>query len=328
MRRMERIGVAGWHAIGFHLMRADIHIWRGELDDATVQAGAAERLAEGDVEGELAAILISTRARLAMSRGQPASVRAMVDQALGALPERDQWASHLAWIHYWAIRAEADVTAQARRRRREDDVREEADSAARHLEQLRSIVEGLPPGHWETRYVAASLSLAQAELARLHGRDAAAEWSAAADAIAASSPMEPIEGYARWRAASLLLAARGPESRAAAKRQLIRALEIATALRASPLRADIERLAARAHLSLTDVNAGRPSTTDADDLTPRELEVLELVAVGRSNREIGEALFITEKTAGVHVSNVLGKLGVSRRTEAVAVARDRGLLTR
>ena len=47
---------------------------------------------------------------------------------------------------------------------------------------------------------------------------------------------------------------------------------------------------------------------------------------GQSNREIGEALFIAEKTAGVHVSNVLGKLGVSRRTEAVAVAREHGLL--
>ena len=50
------------------------------------------------------------------------------------------------------------------------------------------------------------------------------------------------------------------------------------------------------------------------------------MAAGRSNREIGATLFISEKTAGVHVSNVLGKLGVSRRTEAVAVARERGLL--
>ena len=82
----------------------------------------------------------------------------------------------------------------------------------------------------------------------------------------------------------------------------------------------------RAHLPLTDPKPAREAIGNAFDLTPRELEVLELVAAGQSNREIGEALFITEKTAGVHISNVLGKLGVSRRTEAVAVARDRGLL--
>ena len=119
----------------------------------------------------------------------------------------------------------------------------------------------------------------------------------------------------------------GRESRAAARSQLIRALEIATALKTTPLRTDVERVAARAHLSTDRCErpAPRPSS-GTSDLTPRELEVLELVATGQSNREIGEALFITEKTAGVHVSNVLGKLGVSRRTEAVAVARERGLL--
>jgi DNA-binding NarL/FixJ family response regulator len=138
--------------------------------------------------------------------------------------------------------------------------------------------------------------------------------------------MEPLEAYARWRAASGLLATRGAESRAAAKGQLVRALEIATSLKAAPLGADIERVAARAHLPLTDTKGSRSSTTGALDLTRRELEVLELVAAGQSNREIGEALFIAEKTAGVHVSNVLGKLGVARRTEAVAVARQRGLL--
>jgi DNA-binding NarL/FixJ family response regulator len=48
--------------------------------------------------------------------------------------------------------------------------------------------------------------------------------------------------------------------------------------------------------------------------------VLGLVALGRTNRQIAEALFISENTAGVHVSNILGKLGVASRTEAAAVA--------
>jgi DNA-binding NarL/FixJ family response regulator len=70
-----------------------------------------------------------------------------------------------------------------------------------------------------------------------------------------------------------------------------------------------------------------PPSTDADrlGLTAREREVLALVAAGRTNRQIGEELFISEKTAGVHVSNILGKLGVAGRGEAAAVAHQLGL---
>ena len=59
-------------------------------------------------------------------------------------------------------------------------------------------------------------------------------------------------------------------------------------------------------------------------LTPREVEVLTLVAVGRTNREIGAELFVSEKTAGVHVSNILRKLGVTSRVDAAAVAQRLG----
>ena len=60
-------------------------------------------------------------------------------------------------------------------------------------------------------------------------------------------------------------------------------------------------------------------------LTPRELEVLLLVAAGRTNREIGAELFMSDKTASVHVSRILSKLEVGGRVEAAAVAHRLGL---
>jgi DNA-binding NarL/FixJ family response regulator len=70
----------------------------------------------------------------------------------------------------------------------------------------------------------------------------------------------------------------------------------------------------------------RAAGVASDALTPRETEILGLVAEGRSNGEIGQRLFISTKTVSVHVSNILAKLGASGRTEAAAIARRRGLL--
>ena len=71
---------------------------------------------------------------------------------------------------------------------------------------------------------------------------------------------------------------------------------------------------------------GDATAAERFGLTPREREVLSLVAAGRTNRQIGAELFISEKTAGVHVSNILGKLGASGRTEAAAIAHRLGLV--
>ena len=68
------------------------------------------------------------------------------------------------------------------------------------------------------------------------------------------------------------------------------------------------------------------SRSGAHGLTPREAEVLGLLAQGRTNKQIGAELYISEKTASVHVSNIIAKLGANGRTEAVAIAAARGLL--
>ena len=77
---------------------------------------------------------------------------------------------------------------------------------------------------------------------------------------------------------------------------------------------------------LKELGSTPQRATAAATLTPREQEILALVAQGRSNGEIGKQLFITTKTVSVHVSNILGKLGATGRTEAAAIAHRRGLL--
>ncbi|WP_131739943.1 response regulator transcription factor, partial [Actinomadura roseirufa] len=129
-----------------------------------------------------------------------------------------------------------------------------------------------------------------------------------------------------------------PVEGVAAAPRLRRAARLAAKLGAAPLRERIGVLSRRARIPLSDGDGGpgggpesgpeggRDGVPDGRTtarrlgLTPREAEVLRLVAEGRSNREIAAALFISVKTASVHVSNILGKLGVSGRGEAAATA--------
>ena len=101
--------------------------------------------------------------------------------------------------------------------------------------------------------------------------------------------------------------------------------EIASDCGAEPLRKACEALARRARIDLAGDEAPAVPEADPFGLTPREREVLELVAAGRTNRQIGEGLFMSEKTASVHVSRILAKLDVSTRGEAGAVAHKLGL---
>ncbi|WP_219413619.1 helix-turn-helix transcriptional regulator [Pseudonocardia nigra] len=116
--------------------------------------------------------------------------------------------------------------------------------------------------------------------------------------------------------------------RPAAAEALRRAAEIAAGLGAAPLHAQIADLARRARLPLDRAAAAAQADDPATriGLTPREAEVLRLVAAGLGNADIGERLFISPKTASVHVSNILGKLGVANRVEAAAAAHRLGLL--
>jgi DNA-binding CsgD family transcriptional regulator len=176
---------------------------------------------------------------------------------------------------------------------------------------------------------------ARAELTRLTGGDPAA-WDEVVDAFGYESdgacPTRYRQAYARLRRAEARLAtAPTPQTTAsraaltaAVTEDLRPALGAARRLAAKPLEAAVRAMAARAGVGL-DAVAPRPAAPDV--LTPRERSVLGLVAGGRTNRQVGAELFISEKTVSVHLSRVMAKLGASSRTEAVSIAYARGLLT-
>jgi DNA-binding NarL/FixJ family response regulator len=151
-------------------------------------------------------------------------------------------------------------------------------------------------------------------------------WYRAADAgVADGDPYRTA--YARFREAEAVLASRGDRARA------VEALTVANAtadgLGAEPLLREIEALARRARIELSD----EPTTPRAPPepglaslrLTPRELEVLRLLAAGYTNPQIGEALYISRKTASHHVSSVLAKAGGDDPGRGRGVAHRLGL---
>ena len=153
-----------------------------------------------------------------------------------------------------------------------------------------------------------------AELSRLRGHDDPGLWRVV---------VQHAEGAPYWQAmanrrlAASLLAA---DEREAAAEPLRAAYEAADRLGAVPLRDAVVALGRRARIAV-----GAPVADDV--LTPRERSVLELVAGGLTNKQIGARLYISEKTASVHLSRVMAKLGAASRAEAVSVAHQRGLLT-
>jgi DNA-binding NarL/FixJ family response regulator len=107
----------------------------------------------------------------------------------------------------------------------------------------------------------------------------------------------------------------------------------AVALGARPLRDEVEALARRARIPLdapsvggAEADGAEPSAAERVGLTSRELDVLRLAAGGSTNREIGEALFISQKTVSVHISRILAKLDARTRVEAAGMAHRLGLL--
>ena len=254
--------------------------------------------------------------------GRPDAALQATDDALAQLAGSEWHWVTLRLIRLGA-RAAADLAALERARRRSEGAAAAVSRAADLTAGLSELVAKWP-GEGPARLEAdAESATAMAEVARASDRDGAAAWRAVASTWAALG-RPPLAAYAGWRAAE---AAAREGDRAAAQASLAEAAAIAADLGAAPLAEACRSLATRSRLAL-DV-APVPVVSEVRDdpfgLTERERGVLALVAQGRTNRQIGAELFISESTAGVHVSNILGKLGVGTRTEAAAVAVRLGL---
>ena len=215
-----------------------------------------------------------------------------------------------------ALSAVADRAAELRLAGDEAGARRWADTATELIESARTTAvrgEGRPPQGPEGM---AWLARAEAEWVRaVSGPDVRA-W---AKAVAAFDYGDEYErARCRLRHAEALLAEGDREGAATEARA---ARETAARLGATPLLERLDALVRRGRLAETAADRSSP-------LTAREQDVLRLLALGRSNRQIGEELYITGKTASVHVSNILAKLGAASRTEAVAIAYREGLITR
>jgi DNA-binding CsgD family transcriptional regulator len=255
-------------------------------------------------------------AEAALWCGEPEAAVAEIVEALERLDAR--YPAHLV-----SVRVVAAGLAAIAAGGRPGGGRELADS---WLARVEAAVAGARPMRSPTVGPEARAWLARARA--LHARAVAGaptvaelpHWSAALE-LAGGQPYE--QAQVRFGFAEALLAQdrRDPGERGRAVEAAAAAHAVAAALGARPLRVAVETLGRRARL---DLGAGVPGPSGP--LTPREAQVLHLVAAGLTNRVIGERLFISEKTASVHVSNILGKLGASGRAEAVAIAGRRGLL--
>ncbi len=249
------------------------------------------------------------------------------DAAAEAVAEVNDWLAKTGWTNLmgrirlsaWGIATQVEL---ARKARRERDVPAEL-AALAEGERLAAAAEEVArlsrpwTGLMGVEGIA-WLAMVRAELTRLTGAGDVAAWQEAVDAFDYGSVY--AQAMARFRLAEAML---GADDRDRATKELESVAAVTSRLGAQPLATAAADLARRGRLTVPGLATPRDHV---DPFTPRERAVLSLVALGRTNREIGQELYISEKTVSVHLSRIMAKLGAARRAEAVAVAYERGLL--
>ena len=326
----------GAAAVELLLARARLAVGRGDAAAAHADLERVDHRWTQAVAPRYRAPLLTLHAGLALWEGRIDDARMSVARALELVDGSDDvWL--VAPVIWHGLRAEADRADRAGASGDRASAQSAADAAAALVERAGALRERAAPA--VRPVVAAYETLCRAEASRAGGVSDPEAWADAAERWAALDQPYP-SAYARFREAEAVLAGRSRSTRAATA--LRAAQEVAVRLGAEPFRHEIESLARRARLTLIEPDqdddaagpsesgrsdeAGRPAPGPLDSLTAREVDVLMLLAEGRTNREIAAALFISEKTASVHVSHILAKLGVRSRVQAGAVAHQAGMI--
>jgi DNA-binding CsgD family transcriptional regulator/tetratricopeptide (TPR) repeat protein len=316
-------GVPDWWGLA---LAALLQASRGRNDAAAAAIATAASLGVDDPQAE--GFLRAAQAQVALNTGdKDAAHRAALDgldTVTGS--EGQQEVVCVVALACLGLRIEAD-RAQVGRARHDPAEEQAAVEAARTVAARTLALRGrASAAAHRPKVTRTHQALCEAEVGRAEGRSDPDMWHRAADAgVADGDPHRTA--YARFREAEAVLASRGDRARA------VEALTVANAtgdgLGAEPLLREIEALARRARIELSDEPTTPPAPPEPGfaslGLTPRELEVLRLLAGGYTNPQIGEALYISRKTASHHVSSVLAKLGVTTRVEAAGVAHRLGL---
>jgi len=324
---LQRIARGSGNCVfGPFAVRAMIAIRRGALDDATALLVTAEEMSGGLDTVNVQGWLHTLRAEINLERGEPHAALEDVDRALTTAVgvEEDML---MVEMHSLGLRALADELDDSRARQRRIDLDKVQRLASGMLDEVDSLmVARAERGHAPTPIITAFVALCRAEASRVAEpdpdlwRDAAALWDITQEAYPTA--------YCRWREAEVLLNARLDRKRATASAQA--AWRCAVDMGAPLFRERVERLGERARITLAPAEPVDMSTTRsvAEDLglTPREVEVLAQLARGRTDRQIAEELFISKKTASVHVSNLLRKLDVASRIEAAEIGQRASLV--
>ena len=321
-----------------HLQAATTELARGHVEDAGEHLASAYRSAAADDDEIRVAVGPLVEARLALADGRLDDCATRVASVLPLHAASDPH-SMLAKNAWTLIMLGLDVQATVVERARAEGQpkpRGAAEAAADLTASLASIRRrqdeaGLPSDEFHT----GDAAMIEGHLARIDDRDEPATWARAAEAYAPGS----IEWLsARYRQAEAMLATSAPRDQMASI--VVPAWRRAVAIGARPMVARFESIARRGRVSLKEAELVPPTTAEsvgdvsADPgrealrtrgLSHREIDVLALVAAGYSNGQIADRLFISPKTASVHVSHIMDKLGASSRTEAATIAVRLGL---
>jgi DNA-binding CsgD family transcriptional regulator len=298
-------------------LRAELAAMSGRYPDAAADLHAARRALGQSTDVQFAMTVLYADALTALARGDLGTARRLA--AAGLADYGSPMFTRYAWPLLWlAARIEADEATLARDRREEVPA-----GTAERCGELASIAAGLAA---RTAPSCGYRALVTAELTRAAGEADVTAWSAAAQAWQGAGEPYPL-AYTLLRLAEAAAAA---GDRPSAARSVRRAHALASEVGAMPIAQEAEALARRARLGLAEPAEPAVAPPSADPLarfglTEREREILALLSAGQSNPQIAQALFISPKTASVHVSNILAKLGVDSRVEAAAVAHRLGV---